>query len=152
LESADIATLFTWQSRVASILPSVSIPIFQGGRLRANLDATKARHRQAVAAYTNQILLAYGDVEDALTDLRALTDEVGSLRGAVSASRDYLRFAQAQYKYGLVDYLIVIDAERTLLANELSLALAVNLQMGASVQLIKALGGGWNPSEDSPPR
>jgi multidrug efflux system outer membrane protein len=152
LESADIATLFTWQSRVASILPSVSIPIFQGGRLRANLDATKARHRQAVAAYTNQILLAYGDVEDALTDLRALTDEVGSLRGAVSASRDYLRFAQAQYKYGLVDYLIVIDAERTLLANELSLALAVNLQMGASVQLIKALGGGWNPSEDSRPR
>src|SRR5439155_2835974 len=59
-------------------------------------------------------------------------------------------FAQAQYKYGLVDYLIVIDAERTLLANELSLALAVNLQIGASIQLIKALGGGWNPSEDGP--
>ena len=151
-ESADIATLFNWQSRVASILPSVSIPIFQGGRLRANLEATKARYRQAVAAYTNQILIAYGDVEDALTDLHALTDIVGSLRQAVSASQDYLRFAQAQYKYGLVDYLIVIDAERTLLANELSLALAVNLQMGASIQLIKALGGGWNPSEDGPPR
>ena len=151
-ESADIATLFNWQSRVASILPSVSIPIFQGGRLRANLEATKARYRQAVAAYTNQILIAYGDVEDALTDLHALTDEVGSLRAAVSASRDYLRFAEAQYKFGLVDYLIVIDAERTLLANELSLALAVNLQMGASIQLIKALGGGWNPSENSPPR
>src|SRR5229473_5640831 len=151
-ESADIATLFTWQSRVASILPSVSIPIFQGGRLRANLDATKARYRQAVAAYTNQILIAYGDVEDALTDLHALTDIVGSLRAAVSASQDYLRFAQAQYKYGLVDYLIVIDAERTLLANELSLALSVNLQIGASIQLIKALGGGWNPSEDGPPR
>jgi len=151
-ESANIATLFNWQSRVASILPSVSIPIFQGGRLRANLDATKARYRQAVAAYTNQILVAYGDVEDALTDLHALTDIVGSLRGAVGASQDYLRFAQAQYKYGLVDYLIVIDAERTLLANELSLALSVNLQMGASIQLIKALGGGWNPSEDSRPR
>ena len=151
-ESADIATLFNWQSRVASILPSVSIPIFQGGRLRANLDATKARYRQAVAAYTNQILIAYGDVEDALTDLHALTDIVGSLRGAVSASRDYLRFAEAQYKYGLVDYLIVIDAERTLLANELSLALSVNLQIGASIQLIKALGGGWNPSENSQPQ
>src|SRR5881296_1980084 len=106
-ESANIATLFNWQSRVASILPSVSIPIFQGGRLRANLDATKARYRQAVAGYTNQILIAYGDVEDALTDLHALTDEVGSLREAVSASQDYLRFALAQYKYGLVDYLIV---------------------------------------------
>src|SRR5229473_7538835 len=151
-QSANLATLFNWQSRVAAISPSISIPIFQGGRLRANLDATKARYRQAVAAYTNQILAAYGDVEDALTDLRAFTNEVGSLRGAVSASQDYLRFAQAQYKYGLVDYLIVIDAERILLANELSLALAVNLQMGASIQLIKALGGGWNPSEDGPPR
>lgn len=48
-----------------------------------------------------------------------------------------------QYKQGLVDYLIVIDAERTLLANQLSLAQAVNLQMGASIRLIKAFGGGW---------
>jgi outer membrane protein, multidrug efflux system len=63
-----------------------------------------------------------------------------------------LRFAQAQFKYGLVDYLIVIDAERTLLANQLSLAQAVNLQMGASIQLIKALGGGWNPTEKRDPR
>ena len=149
-ESANIASLFTWQSRVASILPSVSIPIFQGGRLRANLDATRARYRQAVAAYTNQILVAYGDVEDALTDLHAFADEVGSLREAVGASQDYQRFAQAQFKYGLVDYLIVIDAERTLLANQLSLAQAVNLQMGASIQLIKALGGGWNPTENGP--
>ncbi len=147
-ESADISTVFNWQSRVWSILPSVSIPIFQGGRLRANLDATQARYRQAVAAYTNQVLIAYGDVEDALTDLHALTDEVGSLREAVTASQDYLRFAQAQFKYGLVDYLIVIDAERTLLANQLSLAQTVNLQMSASVRLIKALGGGWSPIEN----
>ena len=60
----------------------------------------------------------------------------------------YLRLAQAQYKYRLVDYLIVIDAKRTLLANQLSLAQAVNSHMAASIQLIKALGGGWNPSED----
>ena len=149
-ESADISTVFNWQSRVWSILPSVSIPIFQGGRLRANLDATQARYRQAVAAYTNQVLIAYGDVEDALTDLHALTDEVGSLREAVTASQDYLRFAQAQFKYGLVDYLIVIDAERTLLANQLSLAQTVNLQMSASVRLIKALGGGWSAIENGP--
>ena len=148
LESADLSALFTWQSRAASILPSVSIPIFQGGRLRANLEAIKASYRQTVAAYVNQVLIAYGDVEDALTDLHAFSDEVASLREAVSASRNYLRLAQAQYKYGLVDYLIVIDAERTLLANQLSLAQAVNSHMAASIQLIKALGGGWNPSED----
>jgi multidrug efflux system outer membrane protein len=151
-ESANLATLLSWQSRVASIAPSISLPILQGGRLRANLEATKARYRQAVAAYVNQVLIAYGDVEDALTDLHALSDEVGTLREAVSASQNYLRLAQVQYKQGLADYLIVIDAERTLLASQLSLAQAVNLQMGASVRLIKALGGGWNPSGAPSPR
>jgi multidrug efflux system outer membrane protein len=143
-ESADASTLFNWQSRVLSIVPSISIPIFQGGRLKANLEATKARFQQALAAYVNQILIAYGDVEDALTDLHALSDEVVTLREAVTASKNYLRLAQSQYKFGLIDYLIVIDAERTLLANQLSLAQAVNLQMAASVHLIKALGGGWD--------
>src|SRR5439155_843008 len=96
-QSANLSTLFNWQSRVASISPSVSIPIFEGGRLRANLEATRARYQQAVAAYVNQVLIAYGDVEDALTDLHALSDEVGTFREAVSASQNYLRLAQVQY-------------------------------------------------------
>jgi len=148
-ESANVSSLFDWQSRVLAIAPSISFPIFYGGRLSANLDATKARYQQALAAYVNTILIAYGDVEDALTDLHALSDEVATLRNAVSASQNYLRLAQSQYKFGLVDYLIVIDAERTLLANQLALAQAVNLQMAASVHLIKALGGGWDST--SPP-
>ena len=136
-----------WQSRAASIMPSVSIPIFEGGRLKAQLEATRAAYRETVAGYVNQVLVAYGDVEDALTDLRATSDEVQNLRRAVTASREYLRLANVLYKQGLVDYLIVIDAERTLLANEVSLAQMVNLQMAASIRLIKALGGGWNPAE-----
>ena len=142
-ESANANNLFNWQSRVASIIPGVTLPIFTGGRLKANLEATRAQYRQTVAAYVNQVLIAYADVEDALTDLHAYTDEIGNLRSAVSASQEYLRMAQVQYKIGLVDYLIVIDAERTLLTNQLSLAQAVNLQVGASIHLIKALGGGW---------
>ena len=149
-ESASVLDLFSWQSRIFSILPSISFPVFQGGRLRANLDVTKARYQQAVAAYVNQVLVAYGDVEDALTDLHALSDEVGTLREAVSESRNYHRLAQVQYRQGLADYLVVLDAERTLLANQLALAQAVNLQMGASIRLIKALGGGWSPPENSP--
>ena len=146
-QSLNADMLFSWQSRVAQILPSVSIPIFQGGRLRANLEATKARYRQTVAVYIEQVLVAYGDVEDALTDLHSFSDQAASLRDAVAESRNYLRLAQVQYKQGLVDYLLVIDAERTLLANQLSLAQAVNFQMSASIHLIKALGGGWNPPE-----
>jgi multidrug efflux system outer membrane protein len=147
-ESATTNDLFLWQNRIASILPSVSLPIFQGGRLKANLAATKAQYEQTVAAYVQQVLVAYGDVEDALTDLRALTEEVGSVREAVDASENYLRLARSQFKYGLANYLIVIDAERTLLANKLLLTQTINLQMGASVHLIKALGGGWEGLED----
>jgi outer membrane protein, multidrug efflux system len=142
-ESANLRNLFDWRSRIASIIPGVSLPIFQGGRLRANLEATKAVYRQTVAVYVNQVLIAYGDVEDALTDLHALIDIVGRYREAIAASQNYLRLAQTQYRTGLTDYLIVIDAERTLLANQLSLAQAVNLQQAASIRLIKALGGGW---------
>jgi multidrug efflux system outer membrane protein len=144
-ESADASIIFNWQSRIWSIAPNFSFPIFQGGRLWANLEATEARYRQAVAAYVNQVLTAYADVENALTDLHAFFDEVGTLRQAVSASQAYLHFAQVQYEQGLVDYLIVIDAERTFLANQLSLTQTVNLEMAASIHLIKALGGGWNP-------
>jgi multidrug efflux system outer membrane protein len=148
-ESANLRNLFDWRSRMASVIPGVTLPIFQGGRLRANLEATKAQYRQTVAAYVNQVLIAYGDVEDALTDLHALVDEVGRYREAVAASRNYLRVAEVQYRTGLIDYLIVTDAERTLLANQLSLAQAVNLRQAASIRLIRALGGGWETGRSS---
>jgi multidrug efflux system outer membrane protein len=142
-ESGAIQNLFTWQSALWSLAEGLTAPVFQGGRLRATLEATKARYRQTVAAYTNQVLIAYGDVEDALTDLHALTGEAANLRDAVAASQNYLRLAQVQYRNGLVDYLTVIDAERTLLANQLAFSQAITLQMSASIHLIKALGGGW---------
>jgi multidrug efflux system outer membrane protein len=148
-ESASAQNLLDWKSRMASIGPSISIPLFNAGRLRNNLAAVKAQHRQVVAAYVNQVLIAYGDVEDALTDLHALTDEVARMRAAVAASQDYLRIARVQYTQGLVTYLIVIDAERTLLTNQLTLSQNVNQQLTASIHLIKALGGGWEM--DTPP-
>jgi multidrug efflux system outer membrane protein len=142
-ESASVEHILDWKSKVASIGPSISMPIFEGGRLKYNLAAVKAQYRQAVAAYLNQVLIAYGDVEDALTDLHAITDEVQRMRAAVAASQDYLKIAQVQYKQGLVTYLVVIDAQRTLLTNQLTLSQDINQQMAASIHLIKALGGGW---------
>jgi multidrug efflux system outer membrane protein len=143
-QSSAIHNLFDWQSGLWSIAEGLTAPIFEGGRLRANLEATRAQYRQLVAAYVNQVLIAYGDVEDALTDLHALTDEVANLREAVAASQNYLRLALVQYRTGLVDYLTVTDAERTLLTNQLALAQATSFQMSASIHLIKALGGGWS--------
>jgi multidrug efflux system outer membrane protein len=143
VESSAIRALFDWQSRVLSIAQGVTAPLFEGGRLAANLRAARARHEQAVAAYVNQVLIAYGDVEDALTDLDAFAAQAGSLTEAVRASANYRRLAEVQYRNGLVDYLTVIDAERTLLANQLTLAQVTNGRIGASIHLIKALGGGW---------
>jgi outer membrane protein, multidrug efflux system len=142
-ESSAIQSLFNWQSGLASIAQGITAPIFDAGRLKANLGAVRAQYDQAVAVYVNQVLIAYGDVEDALTDLHALTTQVGSLEEAVKASENYRRLAEVQYTNGLVDYLTVIDAERTLLANQLALAQATDFQMSASIHLIKALGGGW---------
>jgi multidrug efflux system outer membrane protein len=142
-ESVSFEHVLDWKSKLASIGPSISIPIFEAGRLENNLVAVRAQYRQAVAEYVNQVLTAYSDVEDALTDLHALTDEVDRIRAAVAASQDYVRTARIQYKQGLVNYLIVIDAERTLLSNQLTLSQDINSQMAASIRLIKALGGGW---------
>jgi multidrug efflux system outer membrane protein len=142
-ESSAIQSLFNWQSGLLSIAQGITAPIFNAGRLKANLQAVRARYEQTMAAYVNQVLIAYGDVEDALTDLHALTSEAESLQQAVTASENYRRLAQVQYTNGLVDYLIVIDAERTLLANQLALSQATSAQMSASIHLVKALGGGW---------
>src|SRR5437899_1902284 len=145
----DTVTAYEEQVRLLSVqLRTGLVSGIVVSQAQANLKATKARYRQTVAAYVEQVLVAYGDVEDALTDLHSFGDQVASLRDAVAESRNYLRLAQVQYRQGLVDYLLVIDAERTLLANQLSLAQAVNFQMSASIHLIKALGGGWDPSED----
>jgi multidrug efflux system outer membrane protein len=150
IESGAVESLLAWQSRVWSLAAGLTAPIFEGGRLRANLEATRAQYRQTVAAYVNQVLIAYGDVEDALTDLHAFTSEIASLRDAVTTSENYLRLSQVQYRNGLVDYLTVVDAERTLLTNELAFTQALNLQMAASIHLIKALGGGWQPTNHTP--
>jgi outer membrane protein, multidrug efflux system len=142
-EAGFLSSLFDWQSRLWSIAAGVSAPVFNGGRLRATLDAAKAAYRNVVAIYLNQVLIAYGDVEDALTDLHALSDQAVSLREAVTASETYLRVAQVQFRTGLVDYLTVTDAERTLLSNQLALVQTSTSRMNASVHFIKALGGGW---------
>lgn len=145
-ESASASQIFEWRSTLASIGPSISLPIFEGGRLTNNLKYVKARYNETLGAYTNSVLNAYQDVENALTDLHALTEEVENLKQAVGSSQGYYRISGVQYRRGLTNYLTVIDAERTLLSNRLTLAQTVNSQVAASIHLIQALGGGWNPN------
>jgi len=151
-ESADLRHALDWESRVWSIGPSVSIPIFEGGQLDANLQQVKARYEELVATYRGNVLGAYRDVEDSLTDLHLRADAAQAQDLAVQSAREYLRLSTVQYKGGLATYLQVIDAERTLLTNELSAVQILNQRLVSTVLLIKSMGGGWDPQADSGPR
>lgn len=146
-ESIDLAHSLDWENRVWSIGPSISFPLFNGGQLDANLEQTRQRYQELSATYRGVVLAAYRDVEDSLTDLHLRADAARAQNDAVTEAREYLRLAQVQYKGGLMPYLQVIDAERTLLTAELSAAQILNQRLISSVLLIKSLGGGWEARE-----
>ena len=142
-ESFDVGHALDWEQRIWSVGAGASAPIFEGGRLQANLDQARARYQELAATYRNSVLGAIRDVEDSLTDMHLRADEASAEAEAVKASAEYLRLSNIQYHQGLVGYLQVIDAERTLLANKLIAEQTHNLRMASTVLLIKALGGGW---------
>lgn len=143
-ESADIGSLFDWESRIWSIGPSISLPIFEGGRNTARLAQSRAQYDEQVARYRQQVLVAFQDVENALVDLRTLAGQAEAQERAVAASRRTLDLSNAQYTKGASNFLDVIDAERVELQSERQATLLNGQRMQASVQLIKALGGGWS--------
>jgi outer membrane protein, multidrug efflux system len=144
-ESLDIHHVVDWKNRLWSAGPTVSTPIFEGGRLVAGLQLTKARFEELQATYRGTVLAAFRDVEITLTDIHLGAEEAEAQARAVASASEYLRLSLVQYQRGLVNYLLVVDAERTLLTNELSAAQILNQRMLATVLLIKALGGGWDP-------
>lgn len=143
-EAMDLRHLASWQSRIWSLGASAVVPIFQGGALQAALEQSKAHYDEMLAAYRSRILQAFQDVEDSLTDLHLRADEAKAQTQAVNSSREYLRLAETQYQQGLLSYLQVIDAERTLLTNELASSQILGLRFVSTVLLIKALGAGWD--------
>jgi multidrug efflux system outer membrane protein len=144
LESADIRHLFDWQSRIWSLAASALTPLFSGGQLSAQLEQAKARYDEALAVYQGRVLGAFRDVEDALNDLHLRAEAMDAQAKAVASAREYVTLSEAQYKQGLIGYLQVTDAQRTLLVNELSSTQLVGQRLSSSVQLIKALGAGWD--------
>lgn len=142
--SGDVDTLFKTDSRVWSIGPSLYLPIFQGGRNRANLERSRAAYDEAVAGFRQRVLIAFREVQDALTAGRLLAEQAAAQERALAAARRAAVLAQTRYDAGLVSYLEVIDAQRTSLTTERASAQLIALRLNASVALIKALGGGWH--------
>ncbi|HKW30908.1 MAG TPA: efflux transporter outer membrane subunit [Verrucomicrobiae bacterium] len=141
--SGDLDTLFNWSSRTWSIGPSLSLPIFAGGRNRANYQRSQAAYREAVALYRQQVLVAFGDVEDSLAGIRHLADQAAAQQRAVANARRAANLADDRYRSGIVSYIEVVDADRDALTAERANAQLAGRRLIASVQLIKALGGGW---------
>ena len=146
-ESGDIANLLMWDSRTWSWGPSISFPIFQYGRNQANLERARAAYEEAVANYRAQILVAFREVEDALSSLRYLHEQEQLQIQARAASRRAAEIARNRYNLGQTSYLEVVDAERTALLADRALLQIQGAHKLASVQLIKALGGSWTLSK-----
>ena len=152
LESTSIASWFTWPARFFSLGPTLTQTLFDKGRRRAATDVAFAQYDATVAGYRQTVLTSFQEVEDNLAALRILSRELDEQDAAVSAAQRALSLSNDRYKAGIDSYLNVITAQATLLNNQRT---AVNLemqQMTASVELIKALGGGWNESELPSPK
>jgi len=147
VESTSLASLFTWPSRVWSVGAELAETLFDAGLRRATVQQFEASYEQAVATYRQTVLTAFQQVEDNLSTLRILSQQIGQQDTAVKASQHYLTLATDRYKLGLDPYLNVITAQTALLGNEQTLANLRMQQMTASVGLIEALGGGWQASQ-----
>jgi outer membrane protein, multidrug efflux system len=145
--SADIDDLFKWDSRVWSIGPSLSLPIFNGGRNRANYRRSKSVYEESIARYRQSILVAFGDVENSLAGIRHLVDQAAAQDRAVASAGRAAELAGDRYRAGIVSYLEVVDANREALQAERARAQLTGQRLAASVQLIKAIGGGWQQHE-----
>lgn len=143
LESTNFGDLFKADSRIWSLGPSISVPIFEGGRLRANLSGAKAQYDQAVAVYRQTVLGAFRDVEDALVGVRLWGEQGDAVAEAVAAAARAVFISRSQYDHGITDYLQVIVAESTHLDLELQAAQIQQQRLSAAVLLVKAIGGGW---------
>jgi multidrug efflux system outer membrane protein len=141
--SNDLNNLLTWTSREWAAGPVASLPLFNGGANLANLRGARAAYDEAVANYRQQVLVAFQEVEDGLSDLRLLSRQAEFLESAASTSASATKLSTIRYQAGLVSYIEVIDSQRTELASELSLAQARADRLAATVLLVRALGGGW---------
>ena len=150
-ESNSLAHALDWENRIWAIGASAAQPIFEGDRLTAGLSQVKARYDELQATYRGSVLGAIRDVEDSLTDLHLRAEQAVALQSAVQSSQQYVRLSELQYKQGLISYLQVIDADRTLLANQLSAAQTLNLRLTSTVLLMKSLGGGWDADHPGDP-
>ncbi len=143
LESIDASTWFNWPSRFWAVGPALELPLFTGGRNRAQLALAKATYNETVANYRQTVLTAFQEVEDQLAAQGLLRDQLEAQNAALTAAQHNLEIADNRYRAGLTTYLEVATAQSAALAIERTVVQLQGQRRVASVGLIKALGGGW---------
>jgi NodT family efflux transporter outer membrane factor (OMF) lipoprotein len=146
LQALQFNNLGNWGARQYGLGPSISIPIFEAGRLRATLELRKVEQQEAALSYQQTVLQAWHDVDNALTAYGAEQRRHDALAAAVQQDKAALGLSRERYTQGLADFLNVLEAERTLLSAQLQLADSTTTVSSNLVQLYKALGGGWEPT------
>jgi multidrug efflux system outer membrane protein len=153
-ESSELGNLFQWSSRTFLLGPLVgaalSLPIFDGGQRQAGLDRARAVYEEDVAGYRQTVLNAFREVEDGLAGLRLLAGQTQAQDAALQAAERAAAISQSQYREGAVSYLDVIEADRSVLQQQRASAQLDGDRARTTVNLIRALGGGWDlPAPDA---
>jgi NodT family efflux transporter outer membrane factor (OMF) lipoprotein len=146
LLSTGLANLFTYASRYWSAGPSLSQTLFDFGRRGAALESAQAAYDATVAAYRQTVLSAFQEVEDDLSNLRYLAEEAVREQEAVVAAQEALSLETARYRAGTDSYLNVITTQIIALGDQQTAITILQQRMNAAVDLVKALGGGWDAS------
>ncbi|MBA4289390.1 MAG: RND transporter [Pseudomonas sp.] len=136
--------LISLPNRFWSVGPKLNLPLFDGGIRSAEVDRTEAVYDQTVAKYRQTVLDGFREVENYLVQLKVYEDEAAVRQEALDAARDSLRLTENQYKAGLIAYIDVVVVQATALSNERNVLNILQSRLIASVQLIAALGGGWD--------
>ena len=149
LRNTDTRYLFDWASKFYSAGPSISVPIFNGGALIANVRLSRAEAAAAALSYRSTVLNALQEVEDGLNSLRQDAERSGSLNTTVAADQRALDINLDAYRHGLVTYVTVLTLQLQTVQARQQLAQAALTQIIDLIKLYKALGGGWQASASS---
>jgi NodT family efflux transporter outer membrane factor (OMF) lipoprotein len=138
------AAFLSPETAAASVLGSLSAPIFNAGRIKQTILVQSAQEKQALISYESTVLTALSEVENALAAVRRTQERLNTLEGAVTSARDAAKLAAQSFEAGQADLLQVLDTQRTLLSLEEQQTVTLGDNASAHVQLYRALGGGWS--------
>ena len=147
LQSVEASDFLGGSSRYWSLGPSIRWPVFAGGRIRQNIRVQNTRQEQAALAYEQVVLTALEEVQNALVAFGQEQQRHAALAEAVTASRRSFALAQDRYRAGLVDFLVVLEAQRSLLVTQDQMVQSERQLSQNLIRVYKSLGGGWQPTQ-----